>query len=284
MKHRFRNSILAATLLASSALLGACSKDNAGDSATAAADGTTLPAGPVVTINGKAISSSMFDFFARNRLGKPAAELKPEQRQELLDQLIGLEAAAQTAITNGLDKDADNSARLELLRTNTLAELEIARKLGDTRPSEQELRAEYETQVAEMPKLEYHARHILVATEPFAQSLIEKIQGGADFMAIARKESMDSSKKDGGDLGWFSPARMVPEFSAAVAALKKGEMTTKPVQSEFGFHIIKLEDTRPTTVPEFDQVKERLGPMVQQKKAQAYIESLKKDMKIDKKL
>lgn len=165
-----------------------------------------------------------------------------------------------------------------------LANAEVAKKFGDYRPTEQELRAEYETQVAAMPNVEYHARHILVATEPFAQSLIDKIKGGASFEDIAKKESMDNSKASGGDLGWFTPARMVPEFSKAVAELKKGQMTDKPVKTECGYHIIKLEDTRPTSPPDFDQVKERLGPMVQQKKVQAYVNELKKDMKIEKKL
>jgi peptidyl-prolyl cis-trans isomerase C len=285
MTHRFRNSILLATVLASTALLGACAKDKTGENAAAPAAGeAALPAGPVATVNGKAISPDLFDLFARSRMGKPAAELKPGQRQELLDRLIDLEVATQAAVRNGVDKETDNVARLALLRMSTLADLEVSRKLGDIRPTEQELRAEYETQVAEMPGVEYHASHILVATENFAQTLIEKIKGGANFADIARKESMDSSKENGGDLGWFSPAGMVPEFSAALAELKQGEFTSTPVQTEFGYHIIRLEDTRPTTPPEFEQVKDRMGPAVQQRKAKAYLDELKQGVKIEKKI
>lgn len=279
MNYRFP----ALTLLAVSMLLAACNQQN--KSAAAADSKETAPSsGPVAVVNGKEISSELFEFYAKNRTGKPFKDLKPEQKTELLDQLIGLEVVAQTAAKSGLDKQTDTVSRLELTRLNVMADVEVAKKFADYRPSEQELRAEYETQVRAMPGLEYHARHILVATEPFAQSLIDKIKAGGNFEDIARKESMDNSKERGGDLGWFSPARMVPEFSKAVGELKKGQITEKPVKTEFGYHIIKLEDTRPVSPPDFDQVKDRLAPMVQQKKVQAYVEELKKGMKIEKKI
>lgn len=279
MKYR----LLLISLLTASTLLTACNKNGSAP----AADGkgaAASPKGAVAEVNGKEISAALFDFYARNRAGRAAADLKPEQKKELLDQLIGLEVAAQAAEKSGLDKQGDTAARLELTRLNVLADAEVAKKFADYRPTEQELRAEYETQVAAMSNTEYHARHILVATEPFAQSLIDKIKGGANFEEIAKKESMDNSKAAGGDLGWFSPARMVPEFSKAVAELKKGQITDKPVKTEFGYHIIKLEDSRPATPPTFDEVKDRLGPMVQQKKVQAYVEELKKGMKVETKI
>ncbi len=279
---------LALTVLTVALALTACNSqktDAPGAPGAAAKDSkTALPSGPVATVNGEAISSELFEFYAKNRAGRAVADLKPEQRQELLDQLIGLEVAAQAAAQHGLDKQPDTISRLALTRLNVLADAEVAKKFADYRPTEQELRAEYETQIAAMPGTEYKARHILVATEPFAQTLIDKLKAGGNFEEIAKKESMDSSKERGGDLGWFNPARMVPEFSKALAAMKKGEITSKPVKSEFGYHVIKLEDTRPVSPPDFDQVKERLAPVVQQKKVQAYVEELKKGMKVEKKI
>src|SRR6185295_5350494 len=118
------------------------------------------------------------------------------------------------------------------------------RYLKDKKPTEQELRAEYETQVAALPRLEYHARHILVATEQFAEKLEGELEKGTDFAALARRETMDEgSKSSGGDLGWFTPDRMVKPFADAVVAVKPGQYTRTPVKTQYGWHIIKLEET-----------------------------------------
>ena len=119
------------------------------------------------------------------------------------------------------------------------------RYLKDKKPTEQELHAEYETQVAHLPKSEYHAGTFCVATEPFAQKVVERLEKGEKFEDIAKQESMDSSKDNGGDLGWFTPDRMVKPFADAVRALKPGEYTHKPVQTQYGWHVIQLVDTRP---------------------------------------
>ncbi len=258
-----------------SAILAACQKSGQDARSPPVEQGTA-----VATIDGKPISSELFEFYAKARSGKGSSELTDEQKKELLEQLIHLELTADIAIKAGLDKQSDTALRLELGRLNVLADAALKNHLKGKEPTEQELRAEYETQVAAMPTLEYRARHILVATEPFAQSIIEKLRKGADFTELARKESMDA-KDNGGELGWFTPARMVPEFSAAVAGLKKGEITQKPVQTQYGWHVIQLEDTREVSAPDFEQVKERLGQLLQQKKMQAYIDEIKKPVKIE---
>lgn len=272
--------VLALTLLVGTAVLAACGKRNA--SAPAAA--TTGTNAPVALVDGAPISTQLFDFYARNRAEKPVAELTTEQKQELLDELIQIQITAQSALKNGLEKDPEVAARLELGRLDTLAKAAFQKHLGGQQATEQELRAEYETQVAAQPRLEYRARHILVATEPFAQTLIAQLNKGANFEQLARKESMDPSKAQGGDIGWFSPPQMVPPFVEAVAALKKGEVTQKPVQTQFGWHVIRLDDTREVTPPDFEQVKEGLGRIVQQKKLRAHVEELKKSAKIEKKI
>jgi peptidyl-prolyl cis-trans isomerase C len=156
--------------------------------------------------------------------------------------------------------------------------------LKDKKPTEQELRAEYETQVATLPHTEYRARHILVATEAFAKKLIEQLDKdkGASFADLAKKESMDSSKDNGGDLGWFTPDRMDKAFSDAVVALKPGEFTHSPVQTQFGWHIIKLEDSRELAAPPYDSVRQRLEQIVSTKKFKAYADDLTKNAKVDK--
>src|SRR6266513_1757238 len=104
---------------------------------------------------------------------------------------------------------------------------------------------------SELTRQEYHARHILVATEPFAEKLVTRLDKGEKFDVLAKQESMDPSKSNGGDLGWFSPDRMVPEFAGALIALKPGEYTHKPIQTQYGWHIIQLLETRALTPPSF---------------------------------
>jgi len=135
-----------------------------------------------------------------------------------------------------------------------------------------------------MPKTEYHARHILVATEQFAQKLIDQLDKGGKFEELAKKESMDPSKDNGGDLGWFTPDRMVPPFSQAVVGLTKGGYTKKPVQTQYGWHVIRLDETRDVAPPPFDSVKDRLGQIVEAKKFKSYTDELAKTAKIEKKL
>jgi peptidyl-prolyl cis-trans isomerase C len=270
--------VLTAALTLGLVTLAACQK-SAEQAAAPAADTSTTA---VATVDGKPISSELFDAFSKARARKPTSELTEEQRKELLEQMINLQITADAATKAGLDKQPETAARVEISRLNVLADAALENHLKGKEPTEQELRAEYETQVAALPKLEYRARHILVATEAFATAIIDKLRKGGDFAEIARKESMDS-KENGGELGWFSPARMVPEFSAAVTSLKKGEITQKPVQTQYGWHVIQLEDTREVAAPDYEEVKSRLGQIVQNKKLQAYLDELKKTVKIEEK-
>jgi len=134
-----------------------------------------------------------------------------------------------------------------------------------------------------MPKTQYHARHILVANQAQAQKDIDQLKKGAKFEDLAKKDSTDASKNQGGDLGWFSPSNMVKPFADAVTSLKKGEYTQTPVQTQYGWHVIQLEDTRDAAPPPFDQVKQQLTDAVMRKKLQAYVETLKKQATIEKK-
>ena len=194
-------------LLAALAALGACQPKTAGTT------GDTSP--PVATVNGSPISRDFYEFYIKGITGKTSAELTAQQRELALDNLIRARLVGEEALKEGLDKSSDTAALLELSRLNVLQQAVSDRYLKDRKPTEQELRAEYETQIADMPKQEYHARHILVATEPFAQKIVARLDKGEKFDALAKQESMDSSKSNGGDLGWFTPDRMVAEFSGA---------------------------------------------------------------------
>jgi peptidyl-prolyl cis-trans isomerase C len=263
---------LAAVLTA----LAACQPK--GGATTAAAD--TSPA--LATVNGTTITQNFFDFYIKAISGKKASDLTPDQQSVALDNLIRAQLVAQQADKDGVDKTADTEDLLELTRLNVLQQTMEERYLKDKKPTEQELRAEYENQVSALPKLEYHARHILVATEPFAQGVVQSLEKGAKFEDVAKKESMDSSKDNGGDLGWFTPDRMVKPFADAVTSLKPGDYTHKPIQTQYGWHVIQLVDTRPLSPPPFDQVKQRLEQVVQAKKFKAYTDDLISKAKIDR--
>jgi peptidyl-prolyl cis-trans isomerase C len=264
--------VLASVLTA----LAACQPKGA--ATTAAAD--TSPA--LATVNGKAITQNFFDFYIKAISGKKPGDLTPEQQSQALDNLIRAQLVAQQADKDGVDKSTDTQDLLELTRLNVLQQTMEERYLKDKKPTEQELRAEYENQVAALPKLEYHARHILVATEPFAQGVVQRLEKGDKFEDVAKKESMDSSKDNGGDLGWFTPDRMVKQFADAVVSLKPGDYTHKPVQTQYGWHVIQLIDTRPLSPPPYDQVKQRLEQVVQAKKFKAYTDDLISKAKIDR--
>jgi peptidyl-prolyl cis-trans isomerase C len=249
----------------------------------ATSGGTADNSPTLATVNGSPITQSFFDFYVKAAAGKQTSALSPDQKANALDNLIRAQLVAQQAEKDGVDKTADTQDLLVLTRLNVLQQTMEERYLKDRKATEQELRAEYETQVANLPKLEYHARHILVATEPFAQKVVEKLEKGGKFEDLAKQESMDSSKDNGGDLGWFTPDRMVKPFADAVTGLKPGEYTHKPIQTQYGWHVIQLVDTRDLQPPPFDQVKQRLEQIVQTKKFKAYTDDLMKNAKIDKK-
>ena len=265
--------------LATLALLAACNKTSA------PTDTTSKPGDkPVATVNGTPITHDMYDFYVRNTAGKSPSELPPEQRSQLLDNLIRGQVIADEAVKDGLDKTGDPAAMLSLSRLQILQQAEARHYLDDRKPTDAELHAEYDAQVANSAKTQYHAQHILVSSQEAAQKLIDQLKKGGNFDELAKKNSIDSSKDQGGDLGWFSPSNMVPPFALAVEGLKKGEITQAPVQSQYGWHVIKLLDTRDTPIPPFDQVKDKVTQLVENKKFLAHEEELMKTAKIDRAL
>jgi len=270
-------------LVAALGLLSACTRP-AGDAAKPAAgkaDATAKATTVVATVNGKAIDSEMLNVFVLAvSSNNPAAEVTAEQKKQMLEQLINMTLAAQAGEKEGLENDAAVKARMQLLRTQLLAEAATEKYMKAHPVSESETKAEYDTQVANMPK-EYKARHILVESKEKADEIIKQLAAGGDFAKIAGKESKDAgSGKNGGDLGWFTAQSMVKPFADAVAGMEKGQTTPQPVQSEFGWHVINLEDVRTPAAPAYEEVKQQVEVLSQRKKLQAYLDELRKTAKI----
>jgi peptidyl-prolyl cis-trans isomerase C len=239
---------------------------------------------PIAVVNGTPISRDVWNLYIKTRhAGKTPGDLTVDEQKAALDELIGMYAGAQEADKQNLGAGEPN-ARLELVGNSAKAEMLFKKFSEGAQPTDAELKAEYDARIAEAPKLEYHARHILVDDESKAKELIAKLDGGANFEQLAKDNSKDSSAAEGGDLGWFAPNQMVKPFSDAVQQLEAGKYTATPVKSEFGWHVIKLEEKRPTTPPPFETVKGQLGPLVNQKKFETYLKDLVKSAKVERSL
>ena len=234
----------------------------------------------VATVNGKALPKSEFDLYVANMSRQSGREMAGQQDQ-LLDQYISMQLAADEAEQAGIEKDPKVRDQLALARLQVLVDAGLQKYLEAHPVQESELRPEYDAQVAALPR-EYHARHILVDDEAAAVAITKELKGGGDFAKIAAKRSKDSTGKNGGDLGWFTLDSMVKPFSDAVRALAPGELTREPVKSEFGWHVIKLEESRASSAPPFDEVKDRVKTYVQRKKLAEHLDELVKAAKVEK--
>lgn len=254
-------------------MLGACGKA-----------ATTAPAAPeatVATVNGKPLSKSEFDLYVANVNRQSGREVPEDQKPQMLDQFIGMHLAAEAAEKAGIAKQPKVEDQLALARLNVIVDAGLQKYLEDHPVTDSELKPEYDAQVAAMPH-EYHARHILVEDKATADEVTKSLKGGADFAKLAEQKSKDSSSKSGGDLGWFTLDTMVKPFADAVIALKPGQTTETPVQSQFGWHVIRLEDSRASAPPAFEEVKDRVKMLVQRKRLQSYLDELRKTAKIEK--
>jgi peptidyl-prolyl cis-trans isomerase C len=268
--------LLAPTLLAPLLLLAACGKNDA--------NGASAPSGEVVAVvNGKNISRSEFNTYLEGLERQAGREIPEEQMSQVLDEYISMRLAADAAEKAGVHKDETVAGQLAIARMNVLVGAGLQKYLEEHPVKEEELRPEYDAQIAAMPR-EYHARHILVDDKAVAEEITRRVQGGEDFAKVAKEKSKDASAESGGDLGWFTLDSMVKPFADAVAALEPGKITAAPVESQFGWHVIKLEGSRASTPPAFEDVKDRVRQFVQRKKVQDYIDELRKNAKIEKKI
>lgn len=210
------------------------------------------------------------------------AQLPDEQKKvAALSSVIDVKLLVKNADAEGLKDTEDFKKRVNFITDRELHNAYFRKHVVDAVTPE-EVKARYDKEVAGLPQEEeVKAAHILVATEEEAKEVIKQLDGGKDFAEIAKEKSTDSNKDEGGDLGWFGKGRMVPEFEEAAFALEKGAYTKTPVKSQFGFHVIKLEDKRVSPPPAFDQVEQQVRQMVMRDKYIALIEKAKADQTID---
>ena len=208
---------------------------------------------PIVSVNGTILTDQDFNAFART---VSATRGKQMPQAEIMNTLIDRELLYQEAVAKGYDKQADVIRELENQKHSLLANVTVNEVLSANPITDEELRKVYKDRVLSQKLSEYKARHILVKTEGEAKDIIAQLDKGADFSKLAEAKSMDTaSAKKGGDLGWFGPNQMVPQFSQAAAGLTKGKYTKAPVKTQFGWHVILLDDTRPVTPPKFEDMK-----------------------------
>jgi len=236
----------------------------------------------IAVVNGKAVPKARVDALIKSAV-KPGQPVPPELEARARDVVVMQEIFTQEAERRGLAATPEYKAQMELARSRVLMEQLRADFEKKNPVTEAEAKAEYEKVKGEAGTgVEYHARHILVEKEEDAKALIAQLQKGANFEELAKKNSKDpGSAQNGGDLDWAAPNSYVPEFSTAMTKLKKGEMTSEPVKSQFGYHIIKLEDTRESKFPEFEEVKPQIQQRLTQVKQQKFMEDLRSKAKTD---
>lgn len=212
----------------------------------------------VATVNGKPIKQSLFDFIVKDATDH-GQKVDDNVRDVIMSKLISSELVLQEAQKSGMDKKPDYLAKEELTRRELLVNVYIQDYMKSHPVSESDTKAAYEKFKTELGDKEYNARHILVASEAEAKDVIAQLNKGGDFSKIAKEKSIDpGSKEKGGDLGWFALGGMVKPFSEAVSKLQKGKLSTDPVQTQFGWHVIKLDDIRELKAPPYDKVKDNL--------------------------
>ena len=221
------------------------------------------------------INDALIDVYIETRTQQPASRIMPENREILTSELVDLYLLSVQPQAEVLSQDPRIQAQLELQERGILANLVANDFLQRNQASEQEILDEYAKQIQLAPPLDFKARHILVETQALANELIGRLETGEDFQALAREFSSDSSAQQGGDLGWFSPDRMVKPFSDAVVALEDGTFTREPVQSQFGWHVILREDSRDAEPPTLDSVKDVIKQRIEQQKLRDYVVSLR---------
>ena len=263
-----------------SGLLAGCDQMPAGNSsvsATASAPVINDTSAVVVTVNGAPITETVIELYQEQMQSRRPGT--PVDRNTIIEEVVNLELASQNGSKEGLDKDTRMQLQIDQQRRAVLATAAIQNYLNSNAITDEELKKIYDEQV---PKgSEYKARHILLEDEEAAKKLIVELDGGADFSGLAKEHSTGPSGKSGGELGWFSPKQMVAPFSEAAAKLEKGSYTKEPVKTQFGWHIIILDDERESTPPDFEQVKPQLQSFVQKQRVQDFISGLRQGASIE---
>lgn len=235
----------------------------------------------VAIVNGKPIPKERVEVL-KDQVQRSGREVSPEMEGQIKDEVIAREIFMQEAQKRGLEASADYKAQMELARQTILIR-ELFNDYQTKNPvTDAEIQAEYDKFVAANSGKEYKASHILVEKEDEAKAIIASIKKGGKFADIAKKQSKDpGSGANGGDLDWANPSSYVAEFTEALVKLNKGQMTQTPVKSQFGWHIIRLDDTRDAQLPKLDEVKPQVAQQLQQQKLAKFQEDLRAKAKVE---
>jgi len=239
------------------------------------------PTSNKIVVNGVTIPPARFDAMAKEleAQGHPDS---PERQQAIKEELINREVLAQAAKKRGIDKDPDVQMQMDMARQAVLVRALFENEMKQHPISDADLEKQYNEFKASMGTNEYHVRHILVDKEEDAKAIIEQLNKGADFATLAKEKSKDPGSKDnGGDLDWGPPGRYVKPFADAVTSTPKGTWTKTPVKTDFGYHVIKVEDVRPLKVPTFVELKDRFRSRAQQEQIQKLVQDLRSKAKIE---
>lgn len=231
------------------------------------------------TVNGKTIPKSRVDFMVKSQIaqGRPDNE---QLRKAISDQVIAWELVVQEADRKGLSKSADVQSQLDIARQQIIFQAYLQNYIKSHPIKDEALRAEYSRVKAQRGDKEYKARHILVEKETDAMDIIEQLKKGAKFEDLAKQSKDIGSKDKGGELDWQPAATYVKPFGDALAKLEKGKTTETPVQTQFGFHVIRLDDVRATKFPEFDAVKQQITQALQNQEVEQLVKDLRAKAKV----
>jgi len=253
----------------------------------ALAAGLTLAAavnaqdGALAKVNGVTIPQSRADILMKEMAAQGRPDT-PQMRDAIRQELINREIVAQEAIKKGLQKRPEVATQIELQRQAVLINAYLQDYLKAHPVTEDEVKKEYERVKASAGTREYKVRHILVETEDEGKQVIVQIKGGASFEKLAAEKSKDQgSKARGGDLDWATPARYVPAFGQAITKLKKGQMTDAPVQTQFGWHVIRVDDERPSKFPSYEEAKPQIEQQMRQQTVSKAFADLRAKAKIE---
>ncbi|MEY4470337.1 MAG: hypothetical protein RLZZ239_559 [Pseudomonadota bacterium] len=234
----------------------------------------------LAVVNGKPVPSSRVNAL-KQQVEASGRPVTPEVMAQIKEELIAREVFMQEARKRGLDASDEFKTQIELARQTILIRQLFADFQKKNPVTDADIKAEYDKFAAANGGKEYRARHILVEKEDEAKALIADIKKGAKFEDLAKKASKDpGSGANGGDLDWAAAGSYVPEFSDAMVKLSKGQMTDAPVKSQFGFHIIRVDDVREAQLPKLEEVKPQIAQQLQQQKLGAFQEGLRAKAKI----
>lgn len=232
-------------------------------------------------VNGKPVPKARADVLAA-QLAKSGRPVTPEMQNQLKDEVVAREIFMQEAQKRGLDASDDFKSQMELARQTLLIRELFADFQKNNPVTDADIKGEYDKFVAANGGKEYRARHILVEKEDEAKAIIANLKKGQKFEDIAKKQSKDpGSGANGGDLDWANASSYVPEFSGALVKLNKGQLTQEPVKSQFGWHIIRLDDVREAQLPKLEEVKPQIAQQLQQQKLAKFQEDLRGKAKVE---